>query len=211
VSKTKKTSASSAYDRRIDAYIAKAAPFAQPILEYVRGVVHETCPDVQETIKWGHPHFDYGGIMCGMSAFKEHCGFGFWRASLILPAQDKAEEGMGSFGRITSVKDLPAKKILAGYIRKAMALNEGEMKVPARAPRVPRKESPTPAYLAAALKKNAAARKTFAAFTPSMRREYIDWLTEAKTDDTRDKRLATTIEWLAAGKQRNWKYQRKAE
>jgi uncharacterized protein YdeI (YjbR/CyaY-like superfamily) len=193
-------------DSRIDAYIEKSAPFAQPILTYLRSVVHEACPNVQETIKWGAPHFDYRGMMCGMAAFREHCAFGFWKASLVLDDKDaKAQEAMGHFGRITSVDNLPAKKTLIRYIKIAMALNEQNVQAP-RPPKRPRKPISAPPYFMAALKKNKKALATYESFTPSHKREYLEWITEAKGEDTRQRRLATAIEWMAEGKPRNWKY-----
>lgn len=197
-----------AKDPRIDAYIAKSADFSKPILKHLRKVVHAGCPQVEETIKWSMPHFDYKGVMCGMAAFKEHCAFGFWKADLILDHDKQAKKnGMGSFGCIKSLKDLPNDKILVGYVKKAAALNEAGIKAPGR--RQPKKRAPipVPAYFAAALKKNAKARKTFENFSPSHRREYLEWITEAKREETRKERMATSIKWLADGKPRNWKYQ----
>jgi uncharacterized protein YdeI (YjbR/CyaY-like superfamily) len=197
-----------AKDPRIDAYIAKSADFSKPILKHLRKVVHAGCPQVEETIKWSMPHFDYKGVMCGMAAFKEHCAFGFWKADLILDHDKQAKKnGMGSFGCIKSLKDLPNDKILVGYVKKAAALNEAGIKAPGR--RQPKKRAPipVPAYFAAALKKNAKARKTFENFSPSHRREYLEWITEAKREETRNERMATSIKWLADGKPRNWKYQ----
>lgn len=194
-------------DRRIDAYIAKSADFAKPILTYVREVVHAACPDVEETIRWGMPSFTYHGILCHMAAFKEHASLGFWKGSLVLEKKGASDDaGMGNFGRLTSVKDLPPKKILAGYIKKAMKLNQAGIAVakPKAKPKPPPK---TPPYLAAALRKNKKAAAHYAAFSPSMQREYVEWLTEAKTDATRDRRLETAVAWIADGKRRNWKYE----
>jgi uncharacterized protein YdeI (YjbR/CyaY-like superfamily) len=194
-------------DPRIDAYIAKSADFAKPILKHLRKVVHAGCPNVEETLKWSMPHFDYKGVMCGMAAFKEHCAFGFWKSELIL-GRDKQEEkrGMGSFGCIKSLKDLPNEETLIGYVKQAAALNEAGIKVPGRAQPKKRAPIPVPHYFAAALKKNAKARTTFESFPPSHRREYLEWVTEAKREETRNERLAKTIKWLAEGKSRNWKY-----
>jgi len=196
-------------DPRIDAYIAKSAGFARPILRHIRSVVHAACPDVEEGIKWSTPHFGYrGGMMCAMAAFKEHCAFGFWKAKLILgPDGNSAEEAMGQFGRLTSVNDLPSKRILTGYIRQAMKLNE-EGKVVAKRKSAPKPPVRVPPDLAAALRKNPRAGAAFSGFPPSHRREYVEWITEAKGADTRQRRLATAIEWMAEGKSRNWKYQR---
>lgn len=195
-------------DPRIDGYIAKSAGFAQPILRHLRALVHEACPEAQETIKWGMPSFVYHGILCGMAAFKAHCTFGFWRRGLtdeIAKTGVKADEAMGSLGRITSLKDLPGDKAMLGYIRKAAKLNEAG--APARPKPKPRPALSMPANLTAALKKNAKAAAVFADFSPSPRREYIEWITEAKRPETRQTRLATAIQWIATGKRRNWKYE----
>lgn len=203
-----------ATDPRIDAYIAKSAPFARPILEHLRELVHKACPDAGETIKWGFPHFEYNGaILCSMAAFKQHSVFGFWKASLmsdpegILHVADK--HSMGHFDRITSLKDLPADRTLIAYIKQAALLNEEGIKLPSRPPKAPKKELPMPAELASALKKNKKAKTVFDGFSPSHRHEYIEWITEAKTEATREKRIATTLEWLIEGKSRHWKYQKK--
>lgn len=191
-------------DKRIDAYIAKSAEFARPILTYIRETVHAACPDVEETLKWGMPSFDYNGILCNMSAFKAHCRFGFWKGSLVIgDAEPKAPKG--HFGNITSVKDLPNKRALAGYIKKAAELNAGGVKVK-RTPKTAKRALPVPDDLAAALAKNARARATFENFSPSHRREYIEWITEAKQPATRERRLAQAVTWMAEGKPRNWKY-----
>jgi uncharacterized protein YdeI (YjbR/CyaY-like superfamily) len=194
-------------DPRIDAYIAKSADFAKPILKHLRKVVHAGCPDVEETMKWSMPHFDYKGMMCGMAAFKKHCAFGFWKGDLILDRGPTAEKnGMGSFGCIKSLRDLPNEKTLTGYVRKAAALNDAGIKAPGRTQ--PKKKPPlkVPAYFTAALKKNAKARTAFENFSPSHRREYVEWVSEAKREETRNERLATSMRWLAEGKARNWKY-----
>jgi uncharacterized protein YdeI (YjbR/CyaY-like superfamily) len=192
-------------DPRVDAYIDRAAEFAQPILRHLRAVVHAACPEVEETFKWSFPVFMHHGMLCSMAAFKQHASFGFWKASLIL-GQDagKTKEAMGQFGRLASVKDLPSKRVLAGYIKEAMKLNEdGVQPVRSRTPKPPPR---VPADLAAALKQHPRAAAAFKKFPPSHQREYIEWITEAKTDATRQKRLAQTIEWAADGKPRNWKY-----
>jgi uncharacterized protein YdeI (YjbR/CyaY-like superfamily) len=193
-------------DPRVDEYIAKSAEFAQPILIHLREVIHAACPEVKETIKWSMPNFDYHGIMCNMAAFKQHCAFGFWKAELLLADEDdKGKEAMGQFGRITSVKDLPSKKVLTAYVKKAMKLNEAGVKVakPKAAPRA----LAVPDYFIAALEANPAAYEVFNNFSTSAKREYCEWLTEAKTEATRDKRMAQAVEWIAEGKKRNWKYE----
>ena len=177
-------------DPRIDAYIAKAAPFARPILEHLRALVRRGCPEVVETVKWSMPAFDYHGPLCSMAAFKEHAVFGFWRGELIVPGATSMA-AMGQFGRLTSLADLPPDEELLAMIRKGAALNEAGVKGPPR-PKREKRAIAMPADLAAALKKNVKARATFEGLSPSHRREYLAWITEAKTDATRKRRLATT-------------------
>ena len=194
-------------DPRVDAYIAKSAAFAQPILVEIREAVHASCPDVAEEMKWSFPHFVYKGMLCSMAAFTHHAAFGFWKGSLVL-GRGKDADAMGQFGRVTKRSDLPSKKAFAGYIKKAAALNDQGVKVP----RAPKSAVPTtlrvPAMLAAALKKNKKADAAFKAFPRSHKREYVEWIVEAKTAETRARRLAQAIEWMANGKSRNWKYER---
>ena len=195
-------------DPRVDAYIAKSADFAKPILTHLRVVVHSACPDVVETMKWSSPFFDYHGPMCNMGAFKEHVGFGFWKGALVVGrASGDGDGGAGQFGRITSVKDLPSKKELTAYIKTAMKLNEEGVAVPKAKKAKP--ELPVPPELTAALAKNRKAQAAFEAFPPSHRREYCEWIAQAKGEDTRAKRVAQAVEWIAEGKSRNWKYQKK--
>ncbi len=194
-------------DPRIDAYIEASADFAKPILKHLRALVHKACPEVIETWKWSFPCFDHKGLMCNMAAFKQHCAFGFWKQSLIEShALPKEKTAMGSFGKITSLKDLPPDKVMISLIHKAMELNEKGVKVDKK--RKPKAEIVVPEVLAAALKKNKMAAATFDNFPPSCKREYIDWINDAKTETTREKRLKTTIEWLGEGKKRNWKYEK---
>ncbi len=199
------------HDPRIDAYIAKAAPFARPILQHLRKVVHAGCPAVEETMKWSMPHFDYKGMFIGMAAHKAHCSFGFWReAALALGGSGEDADGMGQFGRITSLADLPDEKTLIGYVRKAAELKDAGAKLPAAA-KPTAKSAPleVPDDLAARIKRNAKARKTWESFSPSHRKEYIEWLTGAKRAETREKRLKTTLEQLSGGKSLHWKYERR--
>lgn len=195
-------------DPRIDAYIAKAAPFAQPILQRIRDVVHEACPEVEETMKWSMPTFVYaGGILAGMAAFKQHASFGYWKHALVM-GEDAQRDGMGSYGKMATLKDVPSKRRLVADIRRAMQLNEAGVKTPGpRKTAAPKPPPETPPDLLAALAKNRKARTTFEALAPSHRREYVEWITEARRDETRARRLAQTVEWLAEGKRRNWKYE----
>lgn len=199
-------------DPRVDDYIANAADFAKPILKHIRKLVHAAVPEVEETIKWGFPHFYHHGNMCAMASFKTHASFGFWKNSLVVPAARRPADSnaMGSFGRLTSVKDLPSARELTAYIKKAAALNAKGVKAPQSAKRKPRPAPKTPPYLTAALKKNESALATWNGFAPSHKREYIEWVTGAKAEATRDRRLATMLEWLAEGKHLNWKYERKS-
>ena len=209
-------SAVSSHDPRVDAYIAKSAAFARPILEHIRATVHTACPDVEETLKWSMPSFVYkGAILCGMAAFKQHASLHFWHHKALFGDRPEGEaeeeatkEGMGQFGKLASVRDLPPKKELAALLRKAMALIDAGA-TRARPKAAPKPAPAVPDDLAAlfAQKEHATARRHFEAFSPSAQREYVDWINEAKTGATRQKRLATTLAWLAEGKHRNWKYQ----
>jgi uncharacterized protein YdeI (YjbR/CyaY-like superfamily) len=191
-------------DPRVDAYIAKSADFAKPILVYVRELVNATCPQAEETLKWGMPTFMYHGMLCGVAAFKQHCTFGFWKHSLVVGA-GRYDDAMGQFGRITKLSDLPRKKELVAFIKKAMQLNEDGIKI--ERPRTkPRPAPRAPEDFASALKKNRKAQAVYDAFSPGMKREYVEWITEAKREETRGKRIAQSVEWIAEGKQRNWKY-----
>ncbi|MFN2601884.1 MAG: YdeI family protein [Gemmatimonadaceae bacterium] len=193
-------------DPRVDLYIAKSQDFAKPILTHLRKVVHAACPDVEETIKWGVPSFMYNGMLCGMAAFKNHCGFVLWKGSLILDKKgQRGDEAMGHLGKLTSVADLPSDRVLTGYIKEAMRLNETGVKVPKR-PLKKKKPIPMPLVLRRALQKNPKARAAFDAFSPSHKYEYLEWITDAKTDETRQRRVDTAIDWMAEGKPRNWKY-----
>ncbi|MFL5563317.1 MAG: YdeI/OmpD-associated family protein [Gemmatimonadaceae bacterium] len=194
-------------DPRVDAYIAQSADFAKPILIHIREVVHSACPDVEETLKWRLPTFMHQGIMCGMAAFKEHAAFNLWKGSLIV-GSDGDRDAMGQFGRITKLSDLPSKRVLAGYIKQAMALNEAGVKTPKiRKPGLERKPVlKTPPDFAAALKKNSKARATFEGFSPSKRKEYVEWIVDAKRDETRQRRISEAVGMLAEGRTRNWKY-----
>src|SRR6266496_1406179 len=192
-------------DPRVEAYIDKTRDFAKPILKHIRKLVHEACPETIETMKWSFPHFDYKGMLCSMAAFKEHCAFGFWKQSLLEQSAFPAEKtAMGSFGRITSVKDLPDDKTMKKLIADAVKLNDDGVKI-ARTVSKEKKELVVPDILLEALASNDSAAETFNNFPYSKKKEYVEWITEAKTDATRDKRLGTTIEWLAEGKARNWK------
>ena len=196
-------------DPRVDAYIEKSKEFAKPVLNHIRLLVHDACPDVVETMKWSFPHFDYKGMMCSMASFKEHCAFGFWKQQLMEDAAFPAEKtAMGSFGRITSVKDLPDDKTMKKLIVAAVKLNDDGVKVKRAFVAKGNKELVVPEILVAALDANASAAETFNNFPYSCKKEYAEWITEAKTDATRDKRLATTIEWLTEGKRRHWKYEK---
>ncbi len=200
-------------NKQVDAYIAKSAEFAKPILIHLRELVHQACPEAEEVIKWGFPNFDYKGVMCNMAAFKQHCAFGFWKASLMKDPKKilaiTEQNSMGHFDRITSLKDLPSDKIMLGFIKQAVELNEKNIKRPVKTIPKGTKTIATPDYLQKALKKNKKANDIFENFAYSHRKEYIQWFEEAKTEETRNKRIAQAIEWIAEGKGRNWKYGKK--
>lgn len=194
----------------VDAYIKRAAPFAQPILAKLRELFHEACPEIEEKIKWGVPAFDYKGPVGGMAAFKAHASFGFWKTKLMKDPQglfNLDEKGGMWGGRLTSLKDMPTDKVLIAYIKEAVALNEKGLKVARETTSKPVPKMPPD--MQAALRKNKAALKTFEAFPPSHKREYIEWITEAKQEATRERRLKQAIEWMAQGKPRNWKYMKR--
>lgn len=201
-------------DKRVDQYIKKSSDFARPILFHFRKIVHKSCPQVQETIKWGFPHFDYMGTMCSMAAFKGHCAVTFWKASLMKDKQliinAKSEKAMGHLGRITSLKDLPSDKKLTEYILEAMKLNKEGIKISAKT-KVSgvQKKLVIPDYFMKILEKNKRALKTFNNISTSHKREYIDWIVEAKREDTRKRRISLTKQLLADGKSLHWKYQKK--
>jgi len=202
-------------DKRIDDYIGKSAEFAKPILIHLRQLVHQANPDVTETIKWGFASFDYKGPLCSMASFKQHCVFGFWKAKLLHDPdgylKERANQGgeaMGNLGRISSLGDLPPDQILIDFIKQASRLNETGAKLPA-SPKKEKGELVIPDYFSESLKMNVAAMDTFNKFSITNKREYIDWLNEAKTEETRARRLETALEWIAEGKVRNWKYIRK--
>jgi uncharacterized protein YdeI (YjbR/CyaY-like superfamily) len=192
-------------DKRVDEYIKEAAPFARPILTRVRKVVHAACPDIVETMKWGAPFFDYKGIVCGMAGFKQHCALIFWKAALLDTEGVKGTDATGQFRRIRSLADLPREAQLVSLVKQAAALNEQGIKAPRRKS-PPKATARTPADLLTALKKNPKAFTAFEALSPSHRREYIEWITEAKGEDTRRRRVLTAVAWIAEGKPRNWKY-----
>jgi uncharacterized protein YdeI (YjbR/CyaY-like superfamily) len=194
-------------DPRIDAYLARQADFARPILEHLRSAVHAACPEAEETLKWSMPHFLYKGqMLAGMAAFKAHATFGFWRAKEVLGETGAERDAMGQFGRLTSVADLPPEDVLRALIGRAMALTDAGAR-PARPKAAPKPELETPPELDTALSANPAARVTFVGFPPSCRREYVEWVVEAKRPETRAKRIAQAVEWMAEGKRRNWKYE----
>jgi uncharacterized protein YdeI (YjbR/CyaY-like superfamily) len=195
-----------ATDPRVDAYIRTSPAFAQPILRHIRKAVHAAAPGVRETMKWSTPHFDYKGIFCGMSAFKAHVGFGFWKAALLkdlLPGTGLS--AAGQFGRITSIGDLPGEKKLARIIKTAAQLNDEGVKAPPMR-KGPRPALAAPSDLLKAINKNKKAKATFDAFPPGQRREYIAWILEAKQPATRERRIESAVGWMAEGKVRNWKY-----
>jgi uncharacterized protein YdeI (YjbR/CyaY-like superfamily) len=194
------------HDPRIDAYIARQADFARPILDYLRSAIHAVCTEADETLKWGMPAFMYKGeILASMAAFKEHATFGFWRGSEVLGDGAQKLDAMGQFGRLRSIADLPEPDMLKALIEKAMTLTDSGVK-PVRN-KAPKGDFSVPEDLEAELRSNKAASATFVAFPPGGQREYVEWVTEAKRPETRAKRIKQAVEWIAEGKRRNWKYE----
>lgn len=198
-------------DTRIDAYILKSADFARPILEYMRALVHKACPQAVETIKWGMPYFtSEGQLLCCFAAFKAHCSFIFWKGAHMDDPdnifRERGENGMGQLGKITSLKDLPSDKIFIKYLKAAAQLSTAGTPPAAKKTAPGKKELEVPDWLLSAIKKNKKAWATFEAFSYSNKKEYVEWITGAKTEATRDSRLADALAWMAEGKIRNWKY-----
>lgn len=193
----------------IDKYISESHDFAKPILSYFRKFVHKNCPAVDECLKWGFPHFQYKGILCSMASFNHHCAIGFWKGPLIPELKAiEDDSAMGQLGKITSVKDLPSDKVLGIIIKKAMKLNEEGVKSPTRSKPKSLTEIKVPDYLLQTIKKNKKAFETFSNFSNSNKKEYVEWVEDAKTEATKLKRIGTMLQWLAEGKDRNWKYKK---
>lgn len=196
----------------VDEYLLTIPEFARPVLEHFRKLVHQVCPEAEEILKWGHPSFNYKGILCGFAGFKKYCAIVFWKGALIGDSEQVLKQvgssDMKRLDALHSVKDLPSDKVLKAWLKEAVRLNEENIKVPATS-RKEKKELVIPADLQQALKKNKAAYAVFEQFSTSNKRDYAEWLEEAKTQATRDKRLATAVEWIAEGKVRNWKYVKK--
>ena len=204
------------FDPRIDAYIAKSKPFAQPLLNHLRELVHKACPDVVEAIKWSRPFFEYKGVILGnMSAFNEPCSFGFWGeeiAAVLRDAKVLKPDAMGSLGRLTGMEDLPTDKEMLALLKKARGfIDSGEYTSPIAARqkvvKAPAPAAEAPPEFLKALKANKKASAAFAALSPSCKKEYVEWIADAKREETREKRIATAVDWISEGKQRNWKYQ----
>lgn len=191
---------------KVDEYIKNAAPFAQPILKHVRELMHKGCPDLTETIKWGMPHFEYHGVIASMAAFKEHAVFGFWKQDLIpgMKQYIKEKEAMGSWGRITSLEGIPPDNDIIEFVKVAAKLNEEGIKSPRKAPKPVVVNMPDD--FMNEIKKNKKALETYENFSPSNKRDYADWINTAKSEETRNERMKTAIEWMSEGKPRMWKY-----
>lgn len=194
-------------DPRVDAYVASAPDFARPVLVELRRRVHAVCPEVEETIKWRAPSFECAGLLGGMAAFQRYCTFAFWKEQLLQQDGGDVAATVAACGRLVAVDELPTRAAFAKAVRRAVELNATGVKSPRKkAPARP--PIPMPPEFARALRAAKAARATFEAFAPSHQREYLEWITDAKRDETRLKRIEQSIEWLAAGKHRNWKYER---
>lgn len=200
-----------AKEKIIDDYIAKSADFAKPILTHIRELVHKACPDAEEKMKWSFPHFDYKGeMMCSMAAFKQHAVFGFWKATLmkdpVLIENAQSETAMGHLGKLTLIKDLPSDKKMMAWIKEAMLLNDKGIRLPAKIKSTENKELIVPDYFSKTLKKNKIAKEVFGTFSYSHKKEYLEWITQAKTEVTRNKRMLQAIGMMEEAKSLNWKY-----
>jgi uncharacterized protein YdeI (YjbR/CyaY-like superfamily) len=196
-------------DLRIDVYIAQSADFTKPVLKHLRKLVHQACPEAEETIKWSFASFDYKGPFCSMASFKQHCVFGFWKPKLLMdPGNYLGErfnqggEAMGNMGRITSLKDLPPDRVILNFIKQAKKVNDEGVKLPSK-PQKSKTRLVAPSYLAIALRKNKNARAAHDSFSYSHKKEYLEWLVEAKTEETRKRRLKTSLELITESKVRN--------
>ncbi len=197
-------------DERIDAYITAAPDFAKPILIHLRKLVHQASPNIEEDIKWSMPFFNYNGMLCSMAAFKKHCAFNIFKFKQMQAAahfEEKNAEAAGQFGKITSVDNLPPDDIIIGYLQEAMKLNETKTK-PSKKNEASNAILFYPEGMQAALDANTKAKEAFERMSYSHKKDYVEWIAEAKTDATRNKRIATMIEWLQEGKRRNWKYEK---
>jgi uncharacterized protein YdeI (YjbR/CyaY-like superfamily) len=193
-------------DPRIDEFIETAPEFARPILSRIRKLIHAACPDVTETIKWSSPFYEYKGILVATPSFKRHCALIFWKGRLLFKDLPASENPRKRLRHITSASELPVDRVLTGYIKQAVALNETGVKNPARNKSKAKKPLPVPDYFLTALRKSKKALAAFEKLSPSCKREYIEWIVEAKREETRAKRMKTAIEWITQGKSRNWKY-----
>ena len=201
-------------DTRVDSYISRLPAFSQEICTRFRAIVHEASPEIEEDIKWGHPAFMHKGIVCGMAAFKAHVVIHFWKNALLTGSHARRatdDKTLEQLRRVTSVDELPSKTVIAGFVKAAVKLNDGAVKGPAPMKAAKKTRAPlrTPPVFSKALARNAKARATYDGFSPSHKREYVEWIGEAKTDETRDRRIEQALGWLADGKPRNWKYMKK--
>jgi uncharacterized protein YdeI (YjbR/CyaY-like superfamily) len=194
-------------DPRVSAYIREAPEFARPILEELRTRIHVAVPGLEETLKWSSPFFVYDGkLLMGMAAFKQHCSFGFWHAA--MRGSDTSAEGMGRF-KPKTLAELPTKAEFERLARDAKRMVD-ENVASKRPPPKPRAAIPVPEDFQSALAKNRKALATFEGFSPTKRRDYLEWITEAKRAETRAARISQSVAWLAEGKARHWKYETKA-
>jgi hypothetical protein len=201
-------------DPRVDAYIAKLPDFSSEICKRLRAIVHEASPEIEEDIKWGHIAFMHKGIVCGLAAFKQHVVFHFWKSALLTGSHSRRATDDTTLARLETIRgvdDLPPRATIAGFVRAAVKLNDGAVRSPRPAMGGKKTKAPlrTPPSLARALARNAKAKATYDGFSPSHKREYVEWITEAKTEETRDRRIEQALGWMAEGKPRNWRYMKK--
>jgi uncharacterized protein YdeI (YjbR/CyaY-like superfamily) len=195
---------------KFEAYADQLPDFAIPIFGHLRALVHATCPQVSEEVKWSIPHFVHGGEnLCIFAAYAKHCSFSFAKDSLMADPRLKSSAARPAakrfMGRLTTLSDLPPDDDLAAWIAEAMSLNDRGIKLP---PRQSDGSKPVevPQAFTDALAANPAAKAVFDTKSPSFRKEYNVWIGDAKTDATRQKRIGEALTWIAEGKGRFWKY-----
>lgn len=193
-------------NKKVDDYILQSQDFAKPILTHLRKLIQIACPQVEESIKWGHPHFEYKGLLCNVAAFNRHCAFGFWKAALMKDAElltKNNNDAMGHSGKLKSISDLPKDKIIIARVKEAVLLNEQGVHLPAKKHSEKNPEIKVPLLLKNELIKNKEVDQKFNSLSPSHKKEYIEWIEDAKKEETKFKRIASTIKWVMEGKSTN--------
>jgi hypothetical protein len=204
------------HNAQVTAYAAAMPAYAQPIFAHLRALIHTTCPDTDEAIKWSIPHFERDGdYLCIFAASPGHASFTFYKQQLMSDPRLRDNLNLPAIkrfmGRLTSLSDLPDDATLAAMLQEAADLNARGVRLPDRAPKTPPvidMPSAVATAVATALAANPAAQAVWDAKSAAWRKDYLVWITAAKTDPTRDARIAEALDWIADGKARFWKYQK---